>query len=1212
MNRAVASLFALGVAVATLGAQSVSYTVPAKGWDASLGSHRIVVRAEASAGAVRAHLDWRRRDPEPEKHGVVVVDAKTGERLKNVLALNIGSETGEVVFEPVSGAGEYLIYYLPGDPGRGAFPSAKYLPAGETAAPAWLAGIDRTSGGLAKLPGAQVVRWEARTEHDRFTEMEIIATQAECDAWLALRTGAPFAVFPETRERAVRMFDHVPELWLKRDAAPEFTPRVNEFFPFQLGLWAARGELRDVQVVFSELVGDGGARIPATSLRCLQCGGVDWKGAPFQQRIDLPAGRIQSLWCALDLGAEVKPGHYTGMAEIRATGLPPQRVPLTFTVDGPALADRGDSEPARLAKLRWLDSTIAQDDTPTRGFPPLAIEGRVVRLLGRAVTLGENGLPVRITSYFHPGVTKLVEQPTEILGAPMQFVVELADGAPLPLTASDFHLEKSPAGGAATWSATLKGDAVTIDVQGRLEFDGHTELRCMLRTTRPIAVRDVRLEIPRTAATTPMILGLGHYGGATPSDLDWKWDVAKKHQDAVWLGAVNAGLRVQPRAENYVRPYVNIHYVRQPLNAPASWDNAGRGGIRFMRDGKDAGLSCFSGARTLDPAQPLHFDFDLSITPFRMLDTAAQWRDRYYHVGGVTDPAKIRETGANVVNIHQGNALNPFINYPFLTADKLRDYAAKVHAEGMRVKYYYTVRELTNLTPELFAARAFGSELIARGQGAGHAWCEEHLGGEYWQAWAEPATNDASILTASLGRWNNLYLEGLDWLVKNAGCDGLYLDDISFDRTVMKRARKILDRAPELQKRGGGLIDLHSWNEARDARAGYASCALLFMDSFPFVDRLWFGEGHPYDGPPEQTLAAISGIPFGLMGEMLQGGGNPWLGLTFGMTNRLGWQGDPRAIWKLWDDFGVREAEFIGWWDSTSPVQTDVPGVKATIWKKPGRTLVVVGNFGDQSVRTRLAIDWPALGLHAEKASLFAPEMPKLQPELVLRPGDPIAIAAKRSLTFILDETPRERIGNTGGLAFDQAKLIFDETFTPRPRDGWKEVTAAGAESVKPDKEGLVFLAPANSHAWAEHALPAGAAVIAAQLRQDAGDAAQQWGPGLALVWPDGKFLKANRRRDGRFGLSVNGAERLAGICDIDAPVTIAFILGHDAVRIVATGAGTFQQDEELATIPRVQFSGVPATMRVGKMSNTGQPQDHLQRGETGWSRCDWVRVYQE
>jgi hypothetical protein len=274
---------------------------------------------------------------------------------------------------------------------------------------------------------------------------------------------------------------------------------------------------------------------------------------------------------------------------------------------------------------------------------------------------------------------------------------------------------------------------------------------------------------------------------------------------------------------------------------------------------------------------------------------------------------------------------------------------------------------LSNWTPELFAARAFGSELIARGKGAGQAWCEEHLGGEYWQAWAEPAVNDSSVLTASMSRWNNFYLEGLNWLTENAGCDGLYLDDISYDRTVMKRARKILDRSPALRARGGGLIDLHSWNEARDSRAGYANCALIFMDSLPYVDRMWFGEGHPYDGPPEQTLAAISGIPFGLMGEMLEGGGNPWLGLTFGMTGRLGWGGHPQEVWKQWDDFGVADAEFVGWWNPASPVKSDAPEVKVTLWKKAGQVLLAVGNFGARPMKVKLAIDWKALGLDSAK-----------------------------------------------------------------------------------------------------------------------------------------------------------------------------------------------------------------------------------------------------
>ena len=44
--------------------------------------------------------------------------------------------------------------------------------------------------------------------------------------------------------------------------------------------------------------------------------------------------------------------------------------------------------------------------------------------------------------------------------------------------------------------------------------------------------------------------------------------------------------------------------------------------------------------------------------------------------------------------LHQGNQLNPYINYPFLTTGPLKKYIAEAHAKGAKVKLYYTVRVL--------------------------------------------------------------------------------------------------------------------------------------------------------------------------------------------------------------------------------------------------------------------------------------------------------------------------------------------------------------------------------------------------------------------------------------------------------------------------------------------------------------------------------------
>ena len=85
-----------------------------------------------------------------------------------------------------------------------------------------------------------------------------------------------------------------------------------------------------------------------------------------------------------------------------------------------------------------------------------------------------------------------------------------------------------------------------------------------------------------------------------------------------------------------------------------------------------------------------------------------------------------------------------------------------------------------------------------------------------------------------------------------------------------------------------------------------ASCHLELL---PYINSLWFGEGFNYNESPDYWLVEISGIPYGLTGEMLQDGGNRWRGMIYGMTTRLGWSGDPRPIWKFWDDFGIDNRE---------------------------------------------------------------------------------------------------------------------------------------------------------------------------------------------------------------------------------------------------------------------------------------------------------------
>jgi len=206
----------------------------------------------------------------------------------------------------------------------------------------------------------------------------------------------------------------------------------------------------------------------------------------------------------------------------------------------------------------------------------------------------------------------------------------------------------------------------------------------------------------------------------------------------------------------------------------------------------DFALRAYSGPLDLRPGRPLRFDFTLLVTPFKPLDTKAHFTRRYYHA---FEPLKkIAAAGADVVNIHHATPVNPYINYPFLRLKELKDYIDAAHRLGMKVKIYDTVRELSNHAPEIFALRSLGEEIFAPGPGGGPAWLQEHLGGNYIAGWYVPKYEDAAVINNGVSRWHNYYLEGLDFLARKAGIDGLYIDDVAFDRTVMQRARRILER----------------------------------------------------------------------------------------------------------------------------------------------------------------------------------------------------------------------------------------------------------------------------------------------------------------------------------------------------------------------------------------------------------------------------------
>jgi len=1152
-------------------AQDIPYSIGS--WpEAGNGNHRAVLQVSQAADAVWAHIDWRRRDLQPETKDIRIVDAQTAERIMNVAPIQVTREFGDLVFQPKTVPGKYYVYYLPYDPpGTGPSGSAwkergNYFLPEDTAVAAWREKNGLTEAGIAvegwrSLPRADVIEIQARGEFHRMDPMEVIATTDEVTDLLARYPDQPYLLFPEDRQRPIRMTDDLPLRWVQNDPSGEFSgeARPGEYYCFQIGVFAARQAIPDVSVDFADLVSGEGARISTEDMTCFNLEGTDWLGRPIENTFALAEGKVRPLWIGLQVPRDAA-GTYEGAVTVRPEGAEATTVRVALKVAGDVIPDSGDADLWRHSRLRWLNSTLGIDDGIVPPFTPLEVEGSTVKMLGREIDFGPIGLPVSIRS-----------NDRELLDAPVALDVVSGGGA-ITLSPAGSRLLKAT-DGVVERETVARGDGLTVTTRVKTECDGCVSFRSTLKADEALDVDDIALVMPLRREAVPYMMGMSRRGGKRPAEWTWKWNI-KRADNMVWLGGTKVGVQLKLIGPKDVWQLSGL----EDTGIPQSWGNAGKGGCDITEAGDRVTVRAFTGGRTLEAGSELELRYRFLVTPFKPIDPR-HWNWRY---GDVTRDGTVR-------HIHHGMPQNPYINYPFHTTDQFAammdsikairtqrtdfgalSYPAKGNIEvdqgtlhvwvtlnfdphageprqaqynqalfalnfpkqdqlgfywniddrGMRAyvrrgapeknqypmlfgthspdwekgqqhllslswgkalavfvdgerlrgaayegilpnrldlatldfkgdgfvldaikitrtpysegeavapevdedtllldtfsrwdggevsrplksaggvlgrlegvvesvegpygpsvhlssreepvppkgaNIYYTVRELSNHVAEMWALRSLGDEVLRNGGvdpytdeivpeklPGGYAWLREHLGAGYIPAWRTALGGgdvDAAIATQYLSRWHNYYVEGMQWLMDKTGLDGLYLDGIGYDREIMKRIAKVMFRRDPNSR-----INFHSgdgWSPPWDP-GRYVSPANQNMEHFPYISNLWFGEIFDYNMPPDYWLVEISGIPFGLTGEMLnyQTGGNAYRGMVYGMTSRQ--HPSHSAMWRLWDEFGIQDAEMIGYWDDDCPVRTNHDDVLATVYRKPDKSLIALGRWPEERPR---------------------------------------------------------------------------------------------------------------------------------------------------------------------------------------------------------------------------------------------------------------------
>ncbi len=738
------------------------------------------------------------------------------------------------------------------------------------------------------------------------------------------------------------------------------TMSENEIFVFQLAMVSDRDD------VINYISYEGNAQIS-----CINTDVCDKFGNRKTQTVQLFQNTIQPLFFTVKTdkaGARTENCNMTISTQNGTCHLEIQLNILSTPVQ-----NCGYNDLWRLSRLNWLNSNLYMDDRLVSPYTSPEIHSNTISVLGREIETEQNGLPAQIYSKFNEGIEIEESVQKRLFHHPSAFKI---NGRNLPQGTVNHTIYNN-----RIESITeCENDDYSATVSSITRYEGYIEYSVKITPKRDFKSDNVLLDFYVRNDCSSLFHGLGHRASKA-ENLSFKWD-NQKQQDSIFIGAVNCGMRLKLKAENYIRPLINIFYKNLPLRTPVeTWDNYGRGGITVHRQQDYVQISVYTGEFEFKKNETRDFLFELHITPLKPIDYKKAFSVRYCHNSKLKNEIEEIDTahknGLTHVIFHQGNRIMPFINYPFYEVDRLKNAVRYAKEKGIGIKLYYTEREHSNHMAEVFAYKALGDEIILRKKGVSHSWQKEkpqwlvdNFGEDIIPGWfvkykhgKYKNDHDISFIVRPDTRLDNYYIEGLNWLVENIGIKGIYIDDTSLDRTTLERAKKVLSKID-------GLIDMHMWNH-EEVRAGDVSCMNLYTELIPFLDSVWLGEGFFYKKySPEYMLAEVSGIPYGVTGQMLEGGGDLYLGMLYGMNNRYGWH-YRNAVWmyKIWDDFGISDSRMLGYWHSKNPVSTDNPNVLSTVYLKDNEALLCLYNFNDKSESFKLNVDERLLGFNPKTYS---------------------------------------------------------------------------------------------------------------------------------------------------------------------------------------------------------------------------------------------------
>ena len=602
-----------------------------------------------------------------------------------------------------------------------------------------------------------------------------------------------------------------------------------------------------------------------------------------------------------------------------------KNINISLKKNGHMLHNKGTDEMNTLSRLMWLNSNLYNNSKKSYIYNDIEEKDGLINFLGKTVKLSSDGFIENVFSYINDRLNIADECQAELLDGGIKFIIN--DN----VNFNNYKIEK--VGSNLNIHSRGIGDNVEVENFCRVKYTGvfEYEIKVTAKNDTVIEVDEVN---SFSKYASKYMNGLGKRGEKF-SPFNFKWN--GNSNNSIFIGNINVGANISWESE---APSLE-------QNIPTTtWDNHGEGGIDILFEKERAKVSAYSGKYKLTAGESHIFKFTVALTPFRNLDLFNHFSNRTYQSNRQNITAKniishTEKENLNKITIGNNNKIYSAINYPFGSIENIKNIVETAHHDRVAVNLSYNLNDIDIRCPEIHAITNAKDNILLNHDVTSKIISDRYK--IYSERYHQPLNleNTEKIGCANCAiplneksRFNNYYVETVNWLVKECGINGIEMRDDNMDSETIERVRKVIDRYR-------GNIELTIDYKNNTTYSINNTVPLL-----PYADSILVNHaGNIKSYSPENILLEMSGINYGISGDIIDI--DVFLGMLYGMTNRAGYnEAKNTKLYKLLDKFHIEDSEMVGFWAHDALKASD-EGVKITYYKNDKKVLICMYNFNN-------------------------------------------------------------------------------------------------------------------------------------------------------------------------------------------------------------------------------------------------------------------------